>query len=92
MTRLRVWAPRPRSVAAVVDGREVPARPAGGGWWEAEVGELAPGTRYGWSLDGGPVRPDPRGARLPDGVTGPSAVVDLAAHAWGDDGFRAPPL
>src|SRR5690606_4672208 len=51
-----------------------------------------PGTRYGWSLDGGPVRPDPRGARLPDGVTGPSAVVDLAAHAWGDDGFRAPPL
>jgi len=92
VTTLRVWAPRPRSVAAVVDGRAVPARPAGGGWWEAEVGELAPGTRYGWSLDGGPVRPDPRGARLPDGVTGPSAVVDLAAHAWGDDGFRAPPL
>src|SRR5690606_11712760 len=92
VTTLRVWAPRPRSVAAVVDGRAVPARPAGGGWWEAEVGELAPGTRYGWSLDGGPVRPDPRGARLPDGVTGPSAAVDLAAPAWGADRSRAPPL
>jgi maltooligosyltrehalose trehalohydrolase len=89
---LRVWAPRPGRVAAVVDGRTVEAEPAGGGWWAADAGEPGPGTRYGWSLDGGPVRADPRGPRLPDGVEGPSAVADLGAHAWGDAGFRAPPL
>ncbi len=91
---LRVWAPRPDRVTAVVDGRTVAAEPAGGGWWVADVPteQLTPGTRYGWSLDGGPPRADPRGARLPDGVAGLSQVVDLSAHRWNDAGFRAPPL
>ena len=91
---LRVWAPHPGRVAAVVDGRTVEADPAGGGWWVVDVPreQLAPGTRYGWSLDGGPPRADPRGVRLPDGVTGLSQLVDLAAHRWNDAGFRAPPL
>ena len=67
---LRVWAPRPDRVASVVDGRTIEAEPAGGGWWVADVpeDELAPGTRYGWSLDGGPPRADPR-AHVP--VAGP---------------------
>ena len=91
---LRVWAPRPDRVAAVVDGRTVAAEPAGGGWWVADVPaeRLVAGARYAWSLDGGPPRADPRGRRLPDGVTGPSQVIDLEAHRWTDAGFRAPPL
>ncbi|MFE2597000.1 malto-oligosyltrehalose trehalohydrolase [Streptomyces sp. NPDC059396] len=51
------------------------------GWWTAEA-PAADGTRYGFSLDGGPVLPDPRSRRQPDGPDGPSAVVDQTAYRW----------
>ncbi|MFB6979627.1 malto-oligosyltrehalose trehalohydrolase [Streptomyces scopuliridis] len=55
--------------------------PERAGWWTAEA-PAADGTRYGFALDGGPVLPDPRSRRQPDGPDGPSAVVDQAAYAW----------
>ncbi|MFG3505411.1 malto-oligosyltrehalose trehalohydrolase [Streptomyces sp. NPDC047821] len=54
------------------------------GWWTAEA-EAADGARYGYALDGGPVLPDPRSRRQPDGPDGLSAVVDHAAHTWRHD-------
>ncbi|MFB7273872.1 malto-oligosyltrehalose trehalohydrolase [Streptomyces sp. NPDC056244] len=51
------------------------------GWWTAEA-PAADGTRYGFALDGGPVLPDPRSRRQPDGPDGPSAVVDQTAYRW----------
>jgi maltooligosyltrehalose trehalohydrolase len=54
------------------------------GWWVAEV-EAADGARYGYALDGGPVLPDPRSRRQPDGPDGLSAVVDHAAYDWRHD-------
>ncbi|WP_063759143.1 malto-oligosyltrehalose trehalohydrolase [Streptomyces scopuliridis] len=55
--------------------------PERAGWWTAEA-PAADGTRYGFALDGGPVLPDPRSRRQPDGPDGPSAVVDQTAYAW----------
>ena len=46
------------------------------------------GSRYGFSIDGGPVRPDPRSPSQPDGVDGLSAVVDHRAFAWSDATWR----
>ena len=43
-----------------------------------------PGTPYGFSLDGGDPRPDPRSRRQPDGPHGPSAVFDPTAFSWSD--------
>ena len=60
---------------------------AAGGWWRADR-DLAPGTRYRFSLDGGEPLPDPRALRLPDGPEGPAEVVDLGAHAWSDGDWR----
>ncbi|HKC18399.1 MAG TPA: malto-oligosyltrehalose trehalohydrolase, partial [Candidatus Dormibacteraeota bacterium] len=60
MHRFRVWAPRPRRVELVADGRQNPMDAAGGGWWELDDATAAPGTRYGFALDGGEPRPDPR--------------------------------
>ncbi|MEW1720096.1 malto-oligosyltrehalose trehalohydrolase [Streptomyces sp. NPDC093109] len=59
--------------------RPDPGRP---GWWTAEAPGAADGTRYGFALDGGPVLPDPRSRRQPDGPDGLSAVVDQNAYDW----------
>ncbi len=40
------------------------------------------GTRYALSVDGGEPRPDPASRRQPDGVHGPSELVDVTALPW----------
>ncbi len=91
MNRLWVWAPRARAVDAVIDGHRVPLERGEGGHF-AIATELRPGTRYGFSLDGGPVRPDPRSRSQPDGVHGLSEVIDLSHFKWTDEAFISRPL
>jgi maltooligosyltrehalose trehalohydrolase len=86
MHAFKVWAPGRRRVQLVADGRTLAMRPAGGGWWEVSDRDARAGTRYGFSLDGGETRPDPRSESQPDGVFGLSAVVDHN-HAWHDTGW-----
>ncbi|WP_069169439.1 malto-oligosyltrehalose trehalohydrolase [Streptomyces griseus] len=78
-----VWAPQAGSaVLSTAGGRQPMERdPLRAGWWTAEA-EAADGDRYGFALDGGPVLPDPRSRRQPDGPDGESAVVDQDAYAW----------
>ena len=49
--------------------------------------ELAAGTDYWLRLDGGERRADPRSAHQPEGVDGPSRVVDHHAFRWTDDSW-----
>ncbi|MVO86336.1 DUF3459 domain-containing protein [Streptomyces sp. p1417] len=81
--RFEVWAPQAERVDLVLgDGARAMARAEERpGWWSATA-EGADGTRYGFSLDGGPTLPDPRSARQPEGPDGPSAVVDHGRFAW----------
>ena len=53
----------------------------------AEI-DLPPGTRYRMRAPSGRLLPDPRTRFQPDGVHGPSEVIDPDAYAWGDDGWR----
>ena len=87
MTDFSVWAPHRRRVELVLDGRRVPMRQRGQ-WWLA----TADGADYGFSLDGGPVRPDPRSGWQPAGVHGSSRVYDQGAFAWSDSAWRGVPL
>ena len=87
MTSFRVWAPERTHVDLVIDGRTVPMA-SDGAWWTA----VADGQDYGFSLDGGPARPDPRSAWQPAGVHGPSRVYEHGAFAWSDQGWRGVPL
>jgi maltooligosyltrehalose trehalohydrolase len=90
MAEFRVWAPHSRRVEVVL-GRERHAMTRDeGGWWSAP-GATA-GARYGFSLDGRDVRPDPRSNFQPDGVLGLSEIVDHAAHRWNDAGWRGAAL
>ena len=84
-----MWAPvASRSVEVVVGDRRTPLAPAPRGRWAGDVPGLGPGDDYTFSLDGGPVRPDPRSRCQPGGVHGQSRVVDPASFAWTDRGWR----
>jgi maltooligosyltrehalose trehalohydrolase len=89
-TRFRVWAPRAREIALDRDGAQTPLEPAGLGVYEAEV-PAAPGTDYAYVLDGARL-PDPCSRWQPEGIRGPSRVLDTAAFAWTDAGFEPPAL
>lgn len=84
-----VWAPGHRQVDLLLDdGRRVPLARAAGGLWRVEVPDAGPGTTYRYSLDGGPGRPDPRSPWQPEGIDGPSAVLDHGAFSWTDTSWR----
>ncbi|MDO5701454.1 MAG: malto-oligosyltrehalose trehalohydrolase [Bowdeniella nasicola] len=85
MIPVRVWAPRARRVDLIVEGTARAMSPEPGDWYAAQ---LPAGTRYAFSLDGGPARPDPRSAYQPEGVHGPSEVVDTSAFAWTDRNYQ----
>ncbi|MEV5977636.1 malto-oligosyltrehalose trehalohydrolase [Streptomyces sp. NPDC052114] len=81
--RFEVWAPQAEQVVLECAGDTYAlGRDADrAGWWAGEA-PAEDGTRYGFSLDGGPVLPDPRSRRQPDGPDGLSAVVDDDRYAW----------
>ena len=80
-----IWAPRPRAVELLLHDERVPMLRRDDGWWVAEVDGVGHGTRYGFSLDGGPLRPDPRSEHQPDGIDGPSVLVDHSRYEWHDE-------
>jgi maltooligosyltrehalose trehalohydrolase len=62
------------------------------GVFEVADERLAPGVRYGFSLDGGPTLPDPRSRSQPDGVHAASELFDPSEFLWTDRGFRPTPF
>src|SRR4051812_28097271 len=63
------------------------------GWWTADVPEAGAGTDYAFAVNGAdPALPDPRSAFQPEGIDGPSRVVDHSAFPWTDSGWQPPAL
>ncbi|MFJ4784859.1 malto-oligosyltrehalose trehalohydrolase [Streptomyces sp. NPDC088794] len=81
--QFEVWAPQADRVTLHCDDttRALERDPGREGWWRGEA-EARDGTRYGFALDDGPVLPDPRSRRQPDGPDGLSAVVDQGRYEW----------
>ena len=90
--RLQVWAPSASEVVLEADGVRQQMRADDGGWWSAEVVDAEHGTDYGFHLEGGEPRPDPRSAWQPYGPHGPSRVYDDSRFTWTDDAWRGVPL
>jgi maltooligosyltrehalose trehalohydrolase len=84
---LSVWAPHADSVDVVLEQGAVAMRSGGDGWFCASP-PLQHGQSYGFSLDGGPTRPDPRAVWLPDGVHSPGRHYDHTRFAWSDEQWR----
>ncbi|MGH7545417.1 MAG: malto-oligosyltrehalose trehalohydrolase [Gemmatimonadota bacterium] len=90
----RVWAPDAGRVEVHVpgaDGRTVPLEPEERGFHAGVVDGVEAGTRYRFRLDG-VERPDPASRFQPEGVHGPSEVVDPSAFPWSDAGWNGPAL
>jgi len=88
--RFRVWAPNARAVQVHLlspEDRRVPLEPRERGYHEAVVPGVAAGARYRYVLDGGAEYPDPASRLQPEGVHGPSQVVD-PEFTWADAGWR----
>ena len=94
--RFRLWAPDAGRVELVLESPRGPARilpleKYADGWIDFTTGEARAGSRYRYRIDGGTQVPDPASRCNPQGVHGPSEVVDPEAFAWTDDEWRAPP-
>ena len=89
MATFRVWAPRCRAVEVVIEGRKPEALTGRqDGVFERSLAGIGAGTRYQYRLDGERYRPDPVSRYQPEGVHGPSVVVDPGRFPWTDQGFR----
>ena len=90
----RVWAPDGDRVELVLGARSapMPMERGAGGWWAIPVDEAGPGSDYTFKINGCPPRADPRSAYQPQGMCGPSRVVDHAEFGWTDGGWRGVPL
>jgi maltooligosyltrehalose trehalohydrolase len=103
-TTFRVWAPDHQSIELVLippalgTGEGGPAvRPLtrdSHGYWFGRFDDVKPGARYGFRIEGDPARtfPDPASRFQPEGVHGPSEVVDPVAFRWTDAAWQPPPL
>ncbi len=92
--RFSVWAPRSRYVriricnGPAVGEHELTRDDAHDGVFAATIADVGAGADYHIVLADGRALPDPVSRWQPDGVHGPSRVVDPAAMTWTDDGWR----
>ena len=82
----RVWAPHPGRVDVRVRDADHELRPEGHGIFGARV-EAAAGDDYAFVLDGREL-PDPASRWQPEGLRGPSRVLDPRSFAWSDGGWH----
>ena len=87
-TRFRAWAPAAADLILVIhDGaaRGTYSLPCGeSGLSDRIVEGAAAGDRYSYRFDGSVDRPDPASRFQPEGVHGPSQVIDPAVFQWSD--------
>ena len=89
-----IWAPNAQSVSVRLCGSDVlvPMQLSARGYHSAIIDKLEPGARYVYLLDDGHEHPDPASRFQPEGVHGPSQVVDTKAFAWTDQNWKGHPL
>jgi len=83
----RVWAPNAKRVAVRLDDGDHDLAHVWDGVHEARVPAM-PGDDYRYVLDGAEPLPDPWSRFQPDGIFGPSRIVDTASFVWSDDAWQ----
>ncbi len=91
----RMWAPTPKEITlrlwrAGQQPQDIPMRRDGEDF--VATAKARVGDRYAFILDGSQPIPDPVSRLLPEGVHGPTEIVDPSSYAWSDQGWRGLPL
>ncbi len=88
----RVWAPEAAHLSVVLEDRdrEIPLAKDDHGYFSGEVTGAQVGSRYRLRLDDA-LLADPASRSQPEGVHGPSQIVESAAFSWRHEAWRLPP-
>lgn len=93
--RFALWAPAAGTVSVLLGrgdgGAELALAPGDAGWFSLITGQAVPGSLYRFRIDGTDLVPDPASRFQPDGVHGPSEVIDPGAFDWQDADWRGRP-
>jgi len=88
-TEFRVWAPDASLVSVVRDGRnDVPMEKTADGYFSVVLNDCHSGDLYRFRVDGEDPLPDPASRFQPQGVHGPSKVIDPSTFKWTDRHWR----
>jgi maltooligosyltrehalose trehalohydrolase len=94
--RFRVWAPDHPRVEVMWEEsrgtRSAALERLDDGTFTGVVAEIVPGTRYRYRLSNDRLLPDPASRFQPEGVHGPSEIIDSAAFRWTDQSWTGVPL
>jgi maltooligosyltrehalose trehalohydrolase len=90
----RVWAPKASSASLVIigDKEPYPMKAEDRGYFSIFIQGLEPKRSYCYLLNEDQPRPDPASRFQPEGVHGPSEVVDPALFKWEDEDWKGIPL
>src|SRR5688572_30448555 len=88
----RVWAPKHETLSVVVSGREIAMARAADGVFTAIDERGRAGDLYQFKLPDGKTLPDPGTHFQPQGVHGPSEVIDHGSFEWPGVKLAAPAL
>jgi maltooligosyltrehalose trehalohydrolase len=91
----RVWAPFRNRVDVHLIASEnmiIPMEKDAGGYWCARVPAAENDFQYFLRLEGKTERPDPASPSQPEGVHGPSRVIDHRQFKWADMKWKGIPL
>lgn len=90
-----VWAPFANHVEIEIttqNKRRIEAEKMMYGYWKAEDSRVRKGDRYFYVLNGNGKLPDPASRFQPEGVHGPSEIIDPCGFNWTDSGWQGIPL
>lgn len=90
-----LWSPKALSVLLKIVYPEeiiISMDKSENGYWQKTIEETSPGFRYFYVIDGTLQRPDPASSYQPEGVHGPSEIVNHNSFTWNDSEWNAPPL
>ncbi|NGX61441.1 MAG: Malto-oligosyltrehalose trehalohydrolase [Chlamydiae bacterium] len=92
-TSFRVWAPHHLSLSLHLLGKGMFRMERDKeGYFSFNLERVSPGDRYFYTFGNGLERPDPVSRFLPDGVHGPTEIVDPKSFSWDDLSWKGIPL
>jgi maltooligosyltrehalose trehalohydrolase len=88
----RVWAPEKKTMAIRINDKPFPLHPDGSGYFRADIPGAKAGDHYYYIPDNTTPYPDPASAHQPQGVHGPSAIIDHSQFQWEDASWKGLPF